>query len=283
MNYKCNCNNIGSKYCINKYCKRCCKDTNCKAHYNIICDICNIKIFSRKCSDNKCVDCCDKKNCNDKIHKDKYKKCTICKIRNFDNKCIDNKCYDCCNNNLCIKHEDKFNKCIKCNVKKYNCQFNYCLDCCNKNECKIHYILCKCNNNFINHYCTKKLCKICCKDLECSEHYIQDYALSNKILNNYKIELSKLNKFPYEIINIIIDDYVDNREKCCICDYKFTFDDDIDHGNVISCEVCNQWTCSTWCGSYCSKSINYNNHCIEYYCINCYNELSSVETNSDID
>lgn len=276
MDYKCKCNNIGSKYCINKYCKNCCKNNKCKIHTNnIICNICNIKNFSKKCSDYRCIDCCNKKNCKDRIHKDKYKKCSICKIKNFDTKCFDTKCFDCCSNILCIKHEDKFNKCIKCKIKKYNCEDKYCLDCCDNNDCKIHYILCKCNEKIINHYCNEKMCKTCCKDLNCFEHYIQDYTLSNKILNNYKIELYKLNKFPFEIINIIIDDYVDAREKCCICFYKFIFDYDIDNGNVISCEVCNKWTCSTWCGNDCSKSINYNNYSIEYYCIECYNELSS--------
>ncbi len=67
MDYKCKCNNIGSKYCINKYCRNCCTGINCNTH--------NYKT----------------KECN-------------CKMTFFDKYCIDKKCYSCCNNNKCEEH-----------------------------------------------------------------------------------------------------------------------------------------------------------------------------------
>jgi hypothetical protein len=134
------------------------------------------------------------------------------------NNCLENLCGKCCNNENCIRHRKNIDKTIKknmilCKCKKtyYNrmCIDDFCNDCCNNKLCKGHYMTCICNQ-IIKKYndiaCCNNVCKKCCSNYECKIHFIQDYT--KKLLNDYKMLLYKKTKFPNEIINYIVDEYV---------------------------------------------------------------------------
>ena len=280
---KCLCGQIGSIYCIQKRCKNCCRDNNCIKHFvNFNCVECNKQLNKSykniPCYENKCNECCKSSKC--KKHKN-HLRCIICKNRYFNKKCSNKNCDECCNFEECKTHLNENNKCENCNETIFStkCSKKICKYCiCDTKNCDTHYKLCKCGVNKIEKKNKCKVCKDCCKDYKCYLHYVQDESLSTDILNKYKIQLYLLNKFPIEIINIIIDEYVDARTDCNICKYKFTFDYDIDYGNAVACQGCYQWACND---AECSKSFYFG--CIEYYCIKCAENVDDDESYFDSD
>jgi hypothetical protein len=276
MTIICKCGNNAKNLCIKNSCKNCCSDSECKIHNLINCASCNIKKFGLHCNNFKCIDCCNNKCCQNSEHRNKFTKC-LCGKNKFTTNCIIKKCLDCCDNELCIAHKQKFNRCIKCNISEFNCEYKYCKNCCNNNKCNKHFILCNCSINFTSKNCRYYKCKNCCINRKCHIHYVQDLDLTTELLNNYKINLYKSNKLPTEIINKIIDEYVDARIKCSICSYKINFNNDISNGVIVNCVDCNNWVCDGY--NDCSKS-TYNDHHIYNYCIECYS-YSDNEHNSD--
>lgn len=277
--------NQRKKRCVNKCCKKCCSNPKCQIHNQTLCPKCEQNNMSPSCSKFYCESCCDIKNCSNSVHREKFLKCE-CGKKRFDSKCVDLKCFDCCSNKTCSKHKDKFNKCIGCKIHLFNCELEYCDDCCDNKSCSKHFIKCSCNSsNYINLKCEYKKCKECCVNIKCLTHFIQDYDLSCQILNNYKVELYKMKNIPAEIINIIIDDYVDARYKCTICGYKINFDVDFSNGCIVNCDGCDEWVCDHLYGN-CSKSV-YDGCKIYNYCIECYDELDELdeldEIESDLD
>jgi len=68
--------------------------------------------------------------------------------------------------------------------------------------------------------------------------------MTNKDFMYCKIILGSLHILPTHLINTIVDEYIDNRLKCGICDYKFLdIEDDISYGFARVCFICNQWIC----------------------------------------
>jgi hypothetical protein len=60
----------------------------------------------------------------------------------------------------------------------------------------------------------------------------------------YKIILGSKHILPTQLINTIIDEYLDNRLKCMVCDCKFLdIEIDIDYGFARVCFICNKWVC----------------------------------------
>lgn len=270
----CKCGSNAKILCIKKSCKTCCSDSKCKIHNLIYCLDCNINKFGTHCSDFKCTGCCNNKYCQNREHRNKFTKC-ICNKNKFAPNCIIKKCLDCCDNELCIVHKQKFNRCIKCNISERKCDYKYCKDCCDNTKCKKHFILCKCSINFISKNCRYYKCKNCCTNRECHIHYVQDLDLTTEILNNYKIELYKSKKLPVEIVNIIVDDYLDARMKCSICNCKINFDNDISNGAIVKCDGCDDWICDSWYNN-CSKSKS-DGYNIYNYCIECYSYSESED------
>ena len=272
--------------CINKLCYKCCKkkDTfnNCIVHNNkttILCK-CN-KLADKKCVNNSCYDCClqIKDICM------KHKNPNLCKCGNlYSPYCIKNGCKNCCSGKDCQAHEYKLKLC-NCGKTNFDieCIERVCIQCCKNDLCEKHFIFCKCKINKINidTYCTTKSCSgKCCYDSHCSFHFDTDENMSLKELNNYKILLLSRNKIKLsiEIINIIIDDFLDNRIKCIICNNKYSLDDAVCIGDIEQCESCNNWMCfEICCNEYYSKSSFYK------WCINCSENLSNTDKiiNSD--
>ncbi len=54
-------------------------------------------------------------------------------------------------------------------------------------------------------------------------------------------------KIPLNIINIIIDDFYDNRIKYIICNNKYSFNDALWNGNIEQCNLYNNWMCFEIC------------------------------------
>lgn len=275
MLYLCKCKKKSKKYCTTKSCKNCCKDENCKIHNQIFCIACSQKNYSIKCNQFMCSNCCTNKNCSNMEHRNNSNKC-ICKKNKFSTNCIVKKCYDCCDNINCRSHKEKFNKCIDCNINNYKCNFKKCENCCDDATCAKHFPLCKCNKNFIGLKCKYRKCSECCKNLKCHLHYLQDIDLDTKILNNYKIELYKYKLLPTEIVNKIIDEFLDSRFTCSICTYKINFQNDFFSGKIVQCDICNIWICSDWVNNNCCKILNdvFRSY---YYCSKCYDSCDKLE------
>jgi len=59
-----------------------------------------------------------------------------------------------------------------------------------------------------------------------------------------KVALGSKRVLPSELINMIVNEYLDNRLKCSVCKYKFLdIEDDISYGFARVCFICNQWVC----------------------------------------
>lgn len=201
---------------------------------------CN-KLGSKYCINGYCCNCCDGINCN--THDYKVKQC-ICKNKYFDKKCISQKCIDCCKNK----------------------------------NCNIHYIYCKCKINKVNkntlcytYSCSGK----CCTDSHCSMHFDTCHELTTKEFNNFKMILASKRILPRELINIIVDEYLDNRIKCKECGYKFLdIESDISNGVATVCEHCNKWVCDSYYGNCSTVNCAYYVHSV---CMTCYNMISDEE------
>jgi len=272
----CKCGNNGSKYCINKHCKKCCNNTDCEIHFKNLCIVCNKK-KNIKCDYGKCYDCCENINCTCISHKKKFRICIECNDEIYGSNCIEIKCVQCCKNKYCKEHNQNWNKCIKCENKRYKCIYKYCYECCDNMNCTKHNVLCNCGINNRDKFCKNCLCKECCTNLKCSIHYLQDENLSIKILNNYKIELLKMNILPIDIINIIVNEFVDARYKCCICYIKITYEKEECFGNPSKCTNCDLWCChwSKGCSKY---ELIYG--IPEHYCNDCHGSIDFNETDS---
>lgn len=137
-------------------------------------------------------------------------------------------------------------------------------------------------NNIASIYCKNKMCAKCCKDTECSRHgYLYcntntnifesdvDIDYDQNILDQLKILLSDTSSsLSKDVINIIVDDYVDDRPECINCGYY----DDV--SEISRCEYCEKYIC-TECYKFCSNRFN---TAIEYYCSNeCYEEMKNIE------
>lgn len=245
---KCKCDNIGSKECIDNYCKKCCYNIKCKRHPN--------------------------KNRNKKISC----KCTNLYI-NYN--CLDKLCSLCCNNQNCKIH----NKLCNCKNKNYelNCLDKLCNNCCKNKKCPQHFTICKCNNDG-DENCINKFCQNCCKNFECDHHYMYKEDLTIEVLNDYKKIITNYKiKIPVEIINYIVDEFIDDRNNCCVCQIRFDYD------NLTTCNECKQYICydcvfdkDIKCSNYdcyhCRSGRGCWNNRSERYCEDC-KESCSVSSN----
>jgi hypothetical protein len=197
---------------------------------------CN-NIGSPHCFYKYCRNCCDGINCN--LHEYKTKEC-ICKETYFNKLCLDKKCRKCCNNKKCNEHFILC-KCTKKVIKK---------DLCNTNSCSGR----------------------CCNDSHCTYHFDTDHELTNKDFIWRKTVLGSKRIIPTEIINIIIDEYLDNRLKCIVCDHKFVdIENDISYGFACVCYICNNWVCEI---CYLRKVINAT---CETFCMLCDDKYSDSD------
>jgi len=159
----------------------------------------------------------------------------------FDKYCIDKKCYSCCNNNKCEEHF-LLCKCKKRKIKKDLCRTNSC-------------------------------CGKCCTDSHCDHHFDTGHEMTNKDLMYCKVILGSKGILPAELINIIVDEYIDNRLKCYICDYKFLdLENEISYGSARVCYICNNWICENCY----STSLIYGT--IETFCDFCQYDIESDDT-----
>ena len=79
---------------------------------------------------------------------------------------------------------------------------------------------------------------------DCGFHYLTKYNLTIKIINNYKIILLSLKILPVDIINSIINVYIDNRIICQLCDFKFNnLKYCIKNKDAVKCNICEKYTC----------------------------------------
>jgi hypothetical protein len=102
--------------------------------------------------------------------------------------------------------------------------------------------------------------------------------MTNKDFMSCKIILGSKHILPSELINVIVDEYLDNRLKCLICKYKFTdLENDLSDGFAKVCFICNEWVCEN-CSTF---SLIYGT--CETFCDFCENNISDSDSdNSEI-
>ena len=75
---------------------------------------------------------------------------------------------------------------------------------------------------------------------------VREHDLNSKILNDYKFSLfckDTPNPLPLAIINKIVDEFVDTREKCCFCPYIFNSLNDAFEAGGCCCANCDKYVC----------------------------------------
>ena len=276
MKLKCKCKH--EKKCSNNLCKACCYNNktfiNCEIHKKFACKCGNFDNIIN-CNNKCCNECCltNDKHCN--IHKTKC----ICG-KTFSPTCINKSCKKCCSGINCVTHKYKLDLC-KCMHDTFNdsCIDKLCIKCCNNNNCSYHFnYRCKCNMKVkINTYCKTTSCSsYCCYDPYCDVHFEINYITNNDIIN-YKLLLNYCKiELPDEIIDVIVDGFIDNRVKCIICNTKYNISD---RGyDFLQCHNCNNYMCDTQPD--CSE-VSFDEHTIYYWCINCYDKSLNYSSESD--
>ena len=208
-----------------------------------------------------------------------------CKCNNLGSpSCINKYCKNCCNGINCSIHSYKLRGC-ECKKEFFN---NLCIDkkckrCCNNIKCDVHFILCKCKNGIIKKdTCNTDSCSgKCCNDSDCTYHFDTGHEMVDKDFTYCKIVLGSKHVLPTNLINIIVDEYLDNRLKCIVCEYKFAdIESDIDYGFARLCFICNKWVCEN-CSS--TKIIYATNESFCSFCEYCYSEMESDSDSSESD
>jgi hypothetical protein len=109
--------------------------------------------------------------------------------------------------------------------------------------------------------------------------------LTKEVLDDYKdIIINYKIKLPESLINYIVNEFIDDRNSCCMCQLKCDYYD----GDLTCCNKCNRFICydcvfdkSIRCTNtdccYCMSGCCYNNRS-ENYCDEC-KELYSVSSN----
>lgn len=97
----------------------------------------------------------------------------------------------------------------------------------------------KCNKKKYHKYCKYEECKDCCISKKCKVHYLQPEDIDIVYLEECKEILTGLKfgedcYFPLDIVNKIVDEYVDIRLICGVCKEKLTFEDD----DILHCGMC---------------------------------------------
>ena len=204
-----------------------------------------------------------------------------CKCNNLGSPtCLNKYCKNCCNGINCNTHNYKTKEC-KCKKSFFNkfCIDKKCNNCCNNNKCDEHFLLCKCKKKKVKKdKCNTNSCSgKCCTYSHCSYHFDTCHEMTNKDFMNCKVILGSKNILPSELINIIIDEYLDNRLKCFVCNYKFLdLEDEISYGSARVCFICNNWVCENCY----STSLLYGT--IETFCDFCENSITDSDE-SDFD
>jgi len=203
-----------------------------------------------------------------------------CKCNNLGSPtCIHKYCRNCCDGINCWSHSYKTREC-KCKNRFFNtfCVDRKCDMCCKNVKCDEHYKLCKCKKKVIK----KDLCNTnscsgkCCTDSHCTYHFSTGHEMVDKDFMYCKVALGSKRVLPTELINVIVDEYLDNRLKCAVCKYKFLdIEADIDYGFARVCFICNEWVCEN-CSS---TSLVYGT--IETFCDFCEYEGSESEPDYD--
>ena len=112
-------------------------------------------------------------------------------------------------------------RCKTCKHKRYLCINNQCRSCaCTDNKCLMHYRKCRlCPGRIERKKCSR--CKDCCHNTRCNYHFIQEGNVTAELLNFCKIVLYSKH-LPADIVNKIVDEHLDVREKCKTCHIKFS-------------------------------------------------------------
>lgn len=140
-------------------------------------------------------------------------------------------------------------------------------------------LYCKCNN-LASSMCGELKCATCCIDTNCFRHRkvkntkntkntknannIQDYNYEYNCdeLRKIKFILNKI--FVDDITNYIIDNFIDTRISCAICNNKRISDD------LYPCYYCNKFVCDDNCNE--CKISTIDNDRLIYYCVGCKND-----------
>lgn len=198
----------------------------------------------------------------------------VCKCKNTGSPhCINHLCGRCCDGRNCKMHAYN-QRCSGCNRKSIvsSCIDEKCYQCCDNIQCDKHFTNCNCGKR-ANLQCeTFSCCGNCCTSSHCEYHFTCGHELTNRDFNNYKMMLYTKKMLPLELINSIVDDYLDNRIRCCECDYKLT---DVGNGceDALICDGCDKWVCDDWVSD-CSVKVSITYY-IERYCRSCYENLST--------
>jgi len=148
-----------------------------------------------------------------------------CKKRTYDKSCINKLCEDCCENTICSEH---YGKCAFCD----------------------NYRTLK-GSDQVGRFGNTKSCSTdacsgkCCPDRYCEYHFDVFENITQKDINDFKkILRSGKPSLPADIINIIVDEYVDNRRECYVCNKKISdFENAYEEYEILACDRCHNWCC----------------------------------------
>ena len=158
--------------------------------------------------------------------------------------------------------------CAMCEKYRPCCIDQNCDNCCQNVVCKTHFTDCKCGIRLSNRTpcCTNSCSGKCCTDSHCNFHFDTNENLKSSDFNDFKVLLYRNTNLPVKLITIIIDEYFDNRPKCCECSFKFDYDIDEYEDDVTTCFECNKWLCrdcsisrTNWDGDF--STYHYCNMC----------------------
>jgi DNA-directed RNA polymerase subunit RPC12/RpoP len=80
--------------------------------------------------------------------------------------------------------------------------------------------------------------------------------------------LFNIKEIPVELINKIVDEYVDNRYRCSKCNYKFlNLEQDLDNKRTYCCYYCSKYFCHPIINNNCSTNRYFED--LPYICIDC--------------
>ncbi len=269
---KCSCSAQSSKNCIERKCKSCCTNVECKRHAPQCCKDCgemyiidNYKYKKQMALlKNKCFKCSEGES----------KICAVCKTGRLDIYCVSRNCVKCCTEESCNVHLNVNNWCNKCKKTQRRCINNNCMDCyCDDTSCKVHYHQCdNCPTMIILGICNS--CKCCCRNWKCSVHFIVDGDVNFELLNQYKCTLHHTD-LPVPIIDKIVNNFLNVIVRCKDCARSLpSLNSSILNKIAFACDFCYKFVCAD-----CVQPTE--EYSYYHYCNGCVGRVSQSEDGGD--
>lgn len=164
----------------------------------------------------------------------------------------------------------------KCgNLASNICLSQSCIKCCNVSKCTRHYT----KNTQIKRQKNKQnktnkhkvnVCDI--KNSDSEKIFDEDELYTQKRLDKLKKILIEIKKLNIDVINYVVDNFIDDRYTCKICNKKRNEDE------LYPCYYCKQMVCDDTC----NEVTNGDYRGLKYYCLKCKDDgIVSESENED--